>query len=132
MIWLLRLLFSAIIGAMLWVTTWASFTEALGDFAAGPVIRNPWVVATLFDAYFAFITVYVWIAWKEQSLGARILWFIAVILLGNLATAAYFLSELFKVPASGPLTEVLATRRPGRLALPGILVALSIGVYLLA
>lgn len=132
MIWFLRLLFSAIIGAMLWVTTWASFTEALGDFAAGPVIRNPWVVATLFDAYFAFITVYVWIAWKEQSLGARILWFIAVILLGNLATAAYFLSELFKVPASGPLTEVLATSRPGRLALPGILVALSIGVYLLA
>ena len=90
------------------------------------------MVATLFDAYFAFITVYVWIAWKEQSLGARILWLIAVILLGNLATAAYFLSELFKVPASGPLTEVLATRRPGRLALPGILVALSIGVYLLA
>jgi Protein of unknown function (DUF1475) len=132
MIWFLRLLFCAIIGAMLWVTTWASLTEALGDFAAGPVIRNPWVVATLFDAYFAFITVYVWIAWKEQSLGARILWFIAVILLGNLATAAYFLSELFKVPASGPLTEVLATRRPGKLALPGILVALSIGVYLLA
>jgi hypothetical protein len=132
MIWFLRLLFCAIIGAMLWVTTWASLGEALGDFAAGPVIRNPWVVATLFDAYFAFITVYVWIAWKEQSLGARILWFIAVILLGNLATAAYFLSELFKVPASGPLTEVLATRRPGRLALPGILVALSIGVYLLA
>jgi membrane protein DedA with SNARE-associated domain len=70
MIWFLRLLFSAIIGAMLWVTTWASLTEALGDFAAGPVIRNPWVVATLFDAYFAFISVYVWIAWKEQSLGS--------------------------------------------------------------
>lgn len=132
MIWFLRLLFSAIIGAMLWVTTWASLTEALGDFAAGPVIRNPWVVATLFDAYFAFISVYVWIAWKEQSLGARILWFIAVILLGNLAIGAYFLGELFKIPASGPLTEVFATRRPGRLTFPGILVALSIGVYLLA
>lgn len=132
MILLLRLLFIAIIGAMLAVTTWASLDEALGDFAAGPIIRNPWVVATLFDAYFAFITVYVWIAWKEQSLGARILWFISVILLGNLATAAYLLRELFKIPASGPLSEVFATRRPGHLALPGILVALSVSVYLLA
>lgn len=132
MIWFLRLLFITIIGAMLAVTTWASLNEALGDFAAGPIIRNPWVVATLFDAYFAFITVFVWIAWKEQSLGARILWFISVILLGNLATAAYLLSELFKVPASGPLSDVFATRRPGKLALPGILVALSVSVYLLA
>lgn len=132
MIWFLRLLFAAIIAAMLAVTTWASLGEPLGDFARGSVIRDPWVIATLFDAYFAFITVFVWIAWKEQSTGARILWFISVILLGNLATAAYLLGELFKVPASGPLTDVFATRRPGRLALPGILVALSVSVYLLA
>lgn len=132
MIWFLRILFIAIIAAMLGVTTWASLDEALGDFARGPIIRNPWVVATLFDAYFAFITVYVWIAWKEQSLGARILWFIVVILLGNLGTAAYLLRELFRIPADGSLTEVFAVRRPGSLILPGILTAASIGVYLLA
>ncbi len=132
MIWFLRILFAVIIASMLAVTTWASFGQGLGDFARGPVIRDPWVIATLFDAYWAFVTVFVWIAWKEQSAAARGLWFIAVILLGNFATAAYFLRELFKVPATGPLTDVFCARRPGRLMLPGILVALSVSVYLLA
>lgn len=132
MIWFLRLLFTVIIASMLAVTTWASLGQELGAFARGPVIRDPWVIATLFDAYWAFVTVFVWIAWKEQSAAARGLWFIAVILLGNLATAAYLLNELFKVPATGPLADVFCARRPGRLLFPGILVALSGSVYLLA
>jgi len=136
MIWFLRALFAAVIVAMLGVTTWASLHQSLGDFARGAVIRDPWVVATLFDAYFGFLAFFVWVAWKEQSLAARLLWFIALMLLGNLAIGAFMLRELFAVSPTQPSREALAhvfTRRnPGTLALPGILTAAALGVYLLA
>lgn len=132
MIWFLRLLFVAILGSMLGVTTWASLHQPLGDFVRGSVIRDPWVVATLFDAYWAFLTFFVWVAWKEQTAAARVLWFVAIVLLGNLAMAAYMLRELFAVPAAGPLHDVFARRNPGTPVLPGLLTLAAVGVYLLA
>lgn len=132
MIWFLRGLFVVVLGSMLWVTTWAGLHQSLGAFARSATIRDPWVIATLFDAYWAFIAVYVWVAWKEQSLAARVLWFVALIALGNLAIAAYFLRELFSVPATGPLAEIFSRRNPGRVVLPGILTAASVAIYLLA
>lgn len=134
MIVLLRLLCFVIIGSMLGVTTWASLHQPLGDFARGATIRDPWVIATLFDAYWAFISFYLWVAWKEQSLPARLLWFVAIILLGNLAMAAYLLRELFAMSARTPnaLNEVFARRNPGTLPLPGLLTAAAVAVYLLA
>ena len=132
MILFLRALFIVIILSMLGVTTWASLSEALGAFVRGPVFKNPWVVATLFDAYWAFISFYVWVAWKEQSLAARVLWFISIILLGNIAMSSYMLALLFSVPTAATPTELFTRREPGRLLLPGIFTALSIAVYLLA
>lgn len=132
MILFLRALFILIILSMLAVTGWAGSQQALGEFARSATFREPWVIATLFDAYWAFVTFYVWVAWREQSLGARVLWFVAIILLGNIAMAAYMLAQLFRVPADGSLQEVFVRREPGRLALPAILSALSVAVYLLA
>lgn len=132
MIWILRLLFTVVIASMLWVTSWASLHQSLGDFARSATFRDPWVIATLFDAYWAFITFYVWVAWKEQSPAARVLWFVSIILLGNLAMSAYMLAQLFALPAAGPLGEVFTRRQPGKLMLPALLTLISIGVYLLA
>lgn len=136
MIWLLRCLFALVIVALLGATTSASLQQPLGEFVRGPVIRDPWVVATLFDAYFAFLAFFVWVAWKEQSLPARVLWFVAVMLLGNFAIAGYFLRELGAVSARAPAGEALAQvfthRNPGALLLPGALTAAAVGVYLLA
>lgn len=132
MIWFLRLLFTVIILSMLAVTSWASAHQALGDFARSATFTEPWVIATLFDAYWAFIAFYVWVAWKERSLAARVLWFIAIILLGNIAMAAYMLAQLCAVPARGPLDEVFTRRQPGKIVLPAVLAALAAGVYCLA
>ena len=134
MILFLRLLFVIVIASMLWATTRAGMNQSLGDFARSATIRDPWVIATLFDAYWAFVSFYVWIAWKEQSLAARVLWFVAIILLGNFAMAAYMLRELFAVSARAPeaLGEVFTRRRPGALLLPGLLTGAAVGVYLLA
>lgn len=130
MIPLLRLVFSVILAVMLWGTVRASMEQALFDIPP-EVYGNPWFQVTLFDAYFAFVTFYVWIAWREQSLGARILWFITVMLWGNFAMATYMLVALFRVPATATLAEVFTTRQAGKLAHPTAWVVLGLGVYLL-
>lgn len=131
MLWFLRLLFIAVLGAMLWVTSWASFQVSILAIPRD-VFTHPWFIATLFDAYFGFLTFYVWQAWKEQSLAARVLWFINVMLLGNLAMAIYVLVELFRIKESSQIAEVITRRNPGRLPLPSALFAASVGIYLLA
>ncbi|MCF7761168.1 MAG: hypothetical protein K9M98_11760, partial [Cephaloticoccus sp.] len=69
MLWFLRCLFLVVIGSMLAVTGWASSQCALFSIPR-EVLTHPWFIATLFDAYWAFITFYVWVAWKEQTLVA--------------------------------------------------------------
>jgi hypothetical protein len=132
MILFLRGLFIVVIASMLWVTSWASLHQSLGSFAHSATFRDPWVIATLFDAYWAFITFYVWVAWKEQSLVARVLWFVSIILLGNMAMSAYMLVQLFALPAAGPLAGVFSIRQPGKIGLPAALTAVSVAIYLLA
>jgi len=44
----------------------------------------------------------------------------------------YLLVELFRIKEFAQLADVISRRNPGRLALPGALVAASIGLYLLA
>lgn len=131
MILFLRALFVLVFASMLAVTTWASLHTPLFEIPR-EVLRHPWFIATLVDAYWAFIAFYVWVAWKEQSLAARVLWFIAIVALGNLAMAAYLLRELFRVPASGPIDPVFTRRNPGDALLPGAFTAAGVAVYLLA
>jgi predicted permease len=131
MIWFLRILFACIFGSMLWVTSWASMHTPLFDIPK-EVVSNRWFIATLVDAYWGFLTFYVWVAWKEVTLPARSLWFIAVMLLGNLAMSAYVIRELFAVNRSSELDLVFTRRNSGKLGLPGILVVVSIAVYALA
>ena len=131
MLLFLRLLFIAIFAAMLWVTSWASVGQPLGEFIAGPVIRDRWVVATLFDAYFAFIAFFVWVAWKETTLALRVLWFIAIILWGNLAMSLYLLVELFRISRLDELDQVFTRRNPPRLSLPVGLTLVGVAIYTL-
>lgn len=131
MIVFLRCLFLVVIASMLAVTGWASLHTPLFSIPRS-VLGHPWFIATLFDAYWAFVTFYVWVAWKEQGLAARVLWFVAIIALGNIAMAAYFLRELFSVPANGPLDALFTRRHPGRVLLPSLLAGAGAAIYLLA
>lgn len=130
MLVLLRALFLIIIASMLAVTGWASARCALFDIPR-EVFTHPWFIATLFDAYWAFITFYVWVAWKEQSRAARLLWFVAIILWGNLAMAVYMLIELFRIQKIDHLGQVFSSRRPGKILLPAIFAAAGVAIYLL-
>ncbi len=131
MIWFLRILFLGVLGSMLWVTTWASLHTPLFSIPA-EICRNPWFIAKLMDAYWGFVTFYAWVAWKEQSWGARVLWFIAIMLLGNIAMAIYMIDELFSVSSRSDLTKVVARRNEGKFFLPGILATLAIAIFIFA
>ena len=116
---------------MLGVTTWASLQCPL--FAVPhQVYAHPWFIATMFDAYWGFTTFFVWVCSRQTSWLARVAWFVAIMLLGNIAMSAYCLSELFAVPADGRLADLLTVRRSGPGALGLILALAGLVVVLLA
>jgi hypothetical protein len=109
MIIFLRIAFSLVLVAMLAVTSWASSVVALWN-TPREVALHPWFIATLFDTYFAFLTFWLWLAWKERTWPARLGWLIGILLLGNIAMAVYLLIQLFRLPASASLEQLLARR----------------------
>ena len=105
----LALVFVGVLAAMLAVTTWASLDRSVLE-AAGDIWRDPWGRATLFDAYFGFLAVWLWIAWRERTLGARIAWAVALATLGNIAIAVYVLRSLWRLPADATIDDLFRRR----------------------
>ena len=131
MITFLRCLFLVVLASMLWVTTWASLQCPL--FAVPrPVATHPWFIATMADAYWGFLTFYVWVAYRQLAWSARIAWLLAILALGNIAMSAYCLAALFQVPAGGKVADVLTARRAGPGGLGIVLALLGVGVTVLA
>ncbi len=106
----LRFAAAFVLIAMLAVTTWASLQVPLWETPRA-VATHPWFIATLFDTYFAFLTFYVWLAYKETSNLARVLWLLAILLLGNIAMAIYLLRELFRLPVNATMEDLLLRRK---------------------
>jgi hypothetical protein len=131
MIWFLRILFGVVLASMLAVTSWASFQCPLFGVPRD-VFTHPWFIATLFDTYWGFITFFVWVCYKQTSWMARAAWFVAIMLLGNIAMAAYCLSELFALPKDGRPADLLTLRREGPGALGLILAVLGVVIIVLA
>lgn len=102
----LKVIFALILLSMLGVTTVASFDRSV--FEAGVDLwADPWFKATLADAYFGFLAVYLWIAYKERTWGRRVLWFVLLMLLGNIAVAVYLLIQLFRLPRGSSMEDLL-------------------------
>jgi Protein of unknown function (DUF1475) len=106
MILFLRVLFIVVLASMLGVTSWASLRGAVWSIPHD-VLSHPWFIATLCDTYWAFLTFYVWVAYKETSWSARVLWLVAILALGNIAMATYCLIQLFRVKTNAKFESVL-------------------------
>ena len=107
----LTLLFGGILVAMLAVTTTASLRQPLWEWTG--LVAEPdkwWTWATLFDAYFGFLTFYAWVFYKEARALARAGWFVAIMLLGNMAMAVYVLLQLRRLDAGQPAASILMRR----------------------
>jgi Protein of unknown function (DUF1475) len=106
MLLILRVFFIIVLISMLGVTGWASVQCALWDTPRA-VATHPWFIATLFDTYWAFLTFYCWVVYKERGWIARIGWLLGILLLGNIAMAVYMLIQLFRVPATARIEDIL-------------------------
>jgi len=101
-------LFAAILVGMLGVTTWASLRVPI--WKAGPDVWDPWSIATLCDAYAGFVTFFVWVAYRERKLSAKIAWFVLIMALGNIAMSAYVLRQLARLKNGESFGVLLASR----------------------
>jgi hypothetical protein len=107
----LQVLFGFILLSLLAWTSWAGSQQPLwhwGGLTTPP--DNLWTIATLIDAYYGFLTFYMWVLWKEPRALPRIGWFIAIMLLGNIAMAAYVLRQLARLAPEDSMDKLLATR----------------------
>ena len=102
----LIILFFGILVGMLYVTTVASLDRSI--LKVGRVILGDrWFHATLADAYFGFITFYVWVAYKEKSVAGKVIWFVLIMLLGNISMSVYMLIQLIRLKNGSPIHHVL-------------------------
>lgn len=62
-----------------------------GDFTAdgGALLDLAWGRVTMVDLYLAFGAAWAWIAWRERSAAAAVLWAVLVAVLGSLAIWGY-------------------------------------------
>lgn len=103
------ILFSLILLAMLAVTTWASSYENI-IAATKRLVAEPWMVATLFDAYFGFLTFFVWVCYKEVKTVNKGIWFVAIMILGNIAMSVYVLLEVRRLKDNFNMQRLLSEK----------------------
>jgi hypothetical protein len=103
--------FVAVLAVMIGLTTAASLDRGI-FVALDDLWPDLWFRATLADAYFAFLTVYLWVAWRERTFTARLLWLVAFICLGSIGIALYVLTRFLPGVRGVSISEAL-TRREG-------------------
>jgi len=107
----LKILFG---GIFVWMIAMTTHVQAQKSLLLSPSEFNwqttPWACATLFDAYFGFVTFFVWVCFKERSLWARLLWFVLIMSLGNIAMSGYVLLQLFQLRKDEPASAILGRR----------------------
>jgi len=108
---LLKLLFTGILLSLAVYTGWASTQQSVLQWTGlTHGADRYWTIATLMDAYFGFLTFYVWVFYKEPGWVARVGWFVAIMLLGNMAMSAYVLLQLMRLKPGERAAAILTAR----------------------
>jgi Protein of unknown function (DUF1475) len=108
----LRLMFGFILVSLTTYNLWASAQQPVWHWAGLTTPPdNWWTIATFIDAYYGFATFYVWVLFKERSSWSRIIWFAAIMALGNIAMSSYVLLQLARLRADEPAAAILTQRR---------------------
>jgi len=108
----LKILFG---GIFLWMIAMTAHVQSQKSLLLSPNEfswqTSPWACATLFDAYFGFVTFFVWVCFKERAGSAKLLWLILILSLGNIAMSGYVLLQLFQLRDDEPASAILTRRR---------------------
>jgi hypothetical protein len=100
----------AVLTLMLYVTISASLHQGIVS-ALYQLWPDPWFRATLADAYCGFLFFWLWVAWREPSLSASIVWFLLIMALGNIAMALYVLLQLRRLRPGDGIGSLFERRR---------------------
>ena len=107
----LKILFGLILLSMIIVTGYASSQQSMFQWTGMTQGQDRyWTIATMCDAYFGFLTFYVWVVYKEPRWLPRVLWFVAIMAFGNMAMASYVLLQLVKLREDEPASRLLVAR----------------------
>ena len=110
MIVTLRWVFTAVFVSMIGLTVVAVGDRNIVD-AFIELWPDPWFRATLADAYFGFFTIWLWIAYRESGFVSRTSWLVLIMMLGNIAVAAYLFRLFWLSESTAPIGDVLAPAR---------------------
>ncbi len=89
------LFYLLVLAAMIAITTAAGLDRGIFD-ALEALWPDLWFRATLADAYFAFLSVYLFVLWRERSAAAKVLWLVLFMGLGSMGIAAYVLTGVYR------------------------------------
>lgn len=107
----LQILFTFILVSLTTYSVWVCTRQSVFDWGG---LTNPpdnlWTIATLIDACYGFLTFYVWVLWKETRALPRILWFVGIMALGNIAMSAYVLRQLARLERDDSMGLLLSAR----------------------
>lgn len=107
----LRIQFTSILILMIGVTVWASLeSNVMVGFAE--LFSTRWGIATLADAYCGFLTFYAWVFYRERTVAARALWFVTIMIFGNIAMAFYVLKILTQAGPGARAEDILLRQVP--------------------
>ena len=103
------LAFACLLTVSWWATSTVDIRVTLADVWNGPAAgNNPWLIATMFDAYFGFLWFWLWLAYREASWVARVLWLLLILSLDNIAMATYVLMAIRRLPPGAPATALFS------------------------
>ena len=68
----------------------------------------PWMSATIKDFYQNIALLWLWVFYKESSIFVAVLWGIAFVMLGSIATPIYVLIQLWKLKDDEPIERMFA------------------------
>ena len=106
----LKLLFCCIFLCLFVCSVWASIHQGLFAWGGLKGTDRYWTIATLMDAYFGFLTFYLWVVYKEPKPWARVVWFVLIMGLGNIAMSLFVLIQLMRLGPNEPAETLLWSR----------------------
>ena len=77
------------VAALVMAATVVAGLTTAPDGAAAALFDNVWGLATVIDLYLALLAVWIWIAWRERSIGAGTLWAVLLVVTGSVALWVY-------------------------------------------
>lgn len=109
LIWSLRIWFLLVFVVQTTLVTQAMLHESL--FQIPPVVSSDvWFIATVSDAYLAIIAFALWVCARERAWVSRIVWFLLIVVWGNVTMALYMLILLFRLPTTATAEDVFLKR----------------------